>query len=234
MVMLLHVLLQIAALTIALWYVQRTSHQLIFGFFGPKAYRFSIYLGVLVHELAHALFAKVLLNATHIRIALFETSSPDALGEMQFSYRKHAIASLMMPFVSFAPLFIGTVCIHLCLIYLGISSNTLLTPMSQVNPSRLAELSQWILIAYPLLSVSICLTPSQHDLLVALPGMVIWSIILYAGVWFFPALLSWLENFGMWLKDLLVICLVINLWLLGGLVLCTGAIRCYQGLRSRY
>ena len=226
-------LLQLLCLIIAAIIIQHVLHRCMHRSLGPKGYRGFMFIGALVHEIAHELSAIVLLNARNTRISIFESSDPKVLGEMHFSYQPSLLSTLLMPVVSFAPLLIGlAITVPLLSYFLDLPLAQL--PQLQYNSLLpILESQPWsinhsvLLVVFVMISST--MTPSSQDVKFAVKGLLLWTGLIAVGLWIQPVYLVELEKGMATLNTIMMICVFINVislmlaLALLGLTLCVKA-----------
>lgn len=195
-------------LLLALWCIQFITFSVLFRAGSTPTVHKILGLGVLVHESWHLVTGLIIFQPIKTKMNVFEPHSR-ALGDVQFHYHKSAFKTLFAPIVSFAPL-VGGVFMIMLMIRL-----TTGMPLEQMwsNPIVVAEqliqsldaLPLWLacIIVYIQASIAVCMFPSRQDFIVALPGTLLWGIIIVLAI------------SGSWLASVPVL-----MWVTTGLTYC--------------
>lgn len=120
--------------------------------------------GVMLHELAHALFA-LLTGAKVTEVALFKKEG-DSLGHVNFHNRGNIfVVALQNIFTSSAPMFVGAAVVYACFYFVGHLSHSLL----------------WlkILLGYIGVSMFFHMTMSPEDIRVYVKGIPLFIVIVF-------------------------------------------------------
>ena len=207
--------LQLLGLIIGAIVIQHMLHRCMHRALGPTGYRGFMFLGVLLHEIAHELSAIILLNARNTRISIFDSSDPKVLGEMHFSYQPSLLSTLLMPVVSFAPLLIG---LAITVPLLSYFLNLPLAQLPQIQYSSLLSMlqsQQWTinhsLLLVIFVMISSTMTPSSQDIKFATKGLLLWSSLVAIFLWLQPGYLVALVKGMATLNTIMMICVFINL-----------------------
>lgn len=176
------ILLGIAALTFLL--LSFWANQLLVKILPRYVYLFILFPGVVLHELAHFIFA-ILTGTPVSEVNLFSSTGGHII------HAKPRIPVLGQLVISFAPLALGMVAIYFLIKQIPLATGSQINIPYSTFSLPLPVLSGsfhyiYILWAYLILSITLTLLPSKQDLLASLAGIItsiFIVIIVYINNW---------------------------------------------------